>query len=65
MADAALLRQISTDSSTDPRTVKKFLNGATVSRLPRERIYYAMHDRGLQSYIPASVAESFAPKSRA
>ncbi len=65
MADTAFLRRIATDASTDPRTVKKNLEGSRVSALPRERITYALIDRGLSSYVRGPVSLDTSPKSRA
>jgi hypothetical protein len=65
MADAAFIRRISVDSSTDPRTVKRYLASERVSPLARERIEFALIDRGLRSHLRAPVAIDVSPKTRA
>jgi hypothetical protein len=65
MADTAFLRRIAADSSTDPRTVKKYLEHGKVSGLAHERITYTLIDRGHTALVRAPVAESSLPKSRA
>ena len=56
---AALLRDIASDSSTDPRTCAKLLRrGArSVAPMPRARILRALADRGLSHLVPADGAD--------
>ena len=48
---AARVRAIAVASSTDPRTVARYIRGEHVAPLPEERIVRALCDAGLTQFV--------------